>query len=200
MVVPAIVQSHGQAAGQQIASSHLRGLGQEETPAVEGLGHALLVVDALEGVRHGNGQQGGTHRGGPADRRLGCGHGEERSRGVVDDDEIPILATGGQGTGHGFLAGIATVYHLELGQLLARNPRRRKEAEGHLTRATEVDPSMVEGYLAQGMFYAKAGRSEEAAGKFREALRWDPDDMEAAAALKELEQGEGGLLRGLFKG
>jgi len=77
-------------------------------------------------------------------------------------------------------------YHLELGQLLARNPRRREDAERHLLRATTLAPASVPAYLALGSLYRRSGRKEHAGRQYREALRWDPENAEALEALAEL--------------
>jgi curved DNA-binding protein CbpA len=96
-------------------------------------------------------------------------------------------------------------YHLELGRLLARNPRRREEAEGRLREAIRVDPARAEGYVELGSLYRKMARPKDAAEMFREALRWEPGHVEAEDQLLELarelpEGADGGLFRGLFRG
>lgn len=74
-------------------------------------------------------------------------------------------------------------YHLELGLVLAGNPRRREEAERHLLDAVNLAPSRVAGYVALGSMYLKAGRPGRAARMAREALRWEPGHAEASALL-----------------
>ena len=93
-------------------------------------------------------------------------------------------------------------YHLELGELLSGNPRRRADAEEHLLRAAELDPSLARTYLALGHLYRKAARDADAARLFREVLRWDPGNTEAAAELSKLRDvgdASEGLLRRLFR-
>jgi curved DNA-binding protein CbpA len=93
-------------------------------------------------------------------------------------------------------------YHLELGELLAGNPRRRSNAEEHLLRAAELDPSLPRTYLALGHLYRKAAREADAARLFREVLRWDPSNSEAAAelsGLRDVGDASEGLLRRLFR-
>jgi len=92
-------------------------------------------------------------------------------------------------------------YAMELGRVLIRNPRRRKEAEQLLLRSLEMDPTRVETLIALGQLQLKSGRAEQAAKRFREALRWEPDNVEAMSLLQQLEkQGtDGGILKGLFK-
>lgn len=84
------------------------------------------------------------------------------------------------------LDGSVAEYRLELGLLLARNPRQRGDAELHLLRTTELEPASTAAYLALGQIYARAGRTPHAAAMFREALRWDPGNAQASAHLAEL--------------
>jgi len=91
-------------------------------------------------------------------------------------------------------------YRLELGRLLALNPRRRQEAQEHLLAALRLDPSLAAGYVALGQLCRKTDRDAEAVERFREALRWEPANAEAQAALAELgATKDGGILRGLFR-
>ncbi|HZN54880.1 MAG TPA: DnaJ domain-containing protein [Candidatus Polarisedimenticolaceae bacterium] len=76
-------------------------------------------------------------------------------------------------------------YHLELGLLLARNPRRREDAERHLLQAVELAPTLVAAYVALGQMYLRAGRAGRAARMAREALRWEPSYVDASALLTE---------------
>jgi curved DNA-binding protein CbpA len=102
------------------------------------------------------------------------------------------------------LDGTVATYHLELGQLLSGNPRRRADAEEHLLEANRLDPALADGYLALGQLYLKMQRVPQAAKMFREVLRWEPGHIEATRLIKALADGEdatddGGLLRGLFR-
>jgi len=63
-------------------------------------------------------------------------------------------------------------YHIEIGRLMSRNPRMRGEAEERLREAARLDPAMVDSYMALGELYEKMDRNGEAAGQFREVLRW----------------------------
>jgi curved DNA-binding protein CbpA len=90
------------------------------------------------------------------------------------------------------------VYHLDLGVLLARNPRRRPDAERELIRAAELAPADPVAYMELGQLYQRAGRLEHAARMFREVLRWDPENAEASALLAGVGAAEapmGGLLQ-----
>jgi curved DNA-binding protein CbpA len=84
------------------------------------------------------------------------------------------------------LDGRNATYRLELGQLLARNPRLRRQAEQHLVEVNRIDPSLAEGYLALGDLYLKSNRKDDAIRLFREVLRWEPGHLEATARLQEL--------------
>jgi DnaJ-domain-containing protein 1 len=76
-------------------------------------------------------------------------------------------------------------YHLELGLVLSRNPRHREEAERHLLQTIELSPTAVGAYVALGRMYLKAGRAGRAGRMAREALRWEPDHLEASELLAE---------------
>jgi tetratricopeptide (TPR) repeat protein len=93
-------------------------------------------------------------------------------------------------------------YHLEFGLVLARNPRRRGDAERHLLRAVEMEPTRTSGYVALGEMYQRAGKAAHAARMYREALRWEPDLIEAARLLREVENAteEVDFLRPVFEG
>jgi len=76
-------------------------------------------------------------------------------------------------------------YRLELGLVLSRNPRHREEAERQLLQAIELAPTVVAAYIALGRMYLKAGRAGRAGRMAREALRWEPDHLEASELLAE---------------
>jgi tetratricopeptide (TPR) repeat protein len=84
------------------------------------------------------------------------------------------------------LDGRQAAYHLELGRLLSGNPRLRQRAEQHLGQATQLDPTLVDGYLALGELYRRMDRLADAARMFREVLRWEPGHLEAGRQLQEL--------------
>lgn len=79
------------------------------------------------------------------------------------------------------------LYRLELGKLLGKNPRLREEAERQLLEANQLDPSLIEGYVALGELYARSNRVEEAIRAYREALNWEPGHLAATQALAALE-------------
>jgi cytochrome c-type biogenesis protein CcmH/NrfG len=67
----------------------------------------------------------------------------------------------------------------------ARNPRFKAEAERHLLRAVDLAPTLVAGYVALGQMYLKSGRAGRAAKMAREALRWEPENLDASQLLGE---------------
>jgi curved DNA-binding protein CbpA len=74
-------------------------------------------------------------------------------------------------------------YHFHLGLALIRNPRTRREAEQHLTKATELDPYNSVVRVKVGLLYKEVGLHKKAEHYFREALSIDPDNR---VALREL--------------
>lgn len=84
------------------------------------------------------------------------------------------------------LDGTQSRYFLALGLLQSRNPRLRDEAEQNLLRVTQIEPTAIVAYLSLGNLYRRAGRPDQAATMYREALRWDPGNREASEALSSL--------------
>jgi tetratricopeptide (TPR) repeat protein len=75
-------------------------------------------------------------------------------------------------------------YHMELGLILALNPRHREDAERHLRQAIQLSPTAVPAYVALGQIYLKSNRPGRAGRMAREALRWEPGHLEASEILK----------------
>ncbi|MFP5264720.1 MAG: DnaJ domain-containing protein [Blastocatellia bacterium] len=74
-------------------------------------------------------------------------------------------------------------YHYHLGVALIRNPRTRREAEEHLSKAAELEPYNTQVRVKLGMLYKEAGLTKKAEGYFQQALQLDPDNR---AARREL--------------
>ncbi len=70
-------------------------------------------------------------------------------------------------------------YHYHLGIALIRNPRTRRDAEQHLSRAAELEPYNAQIRVKLGLLYKEAGLSKKAENYFREALQLDPDNRAA---------------------
>jgi len=70
-------------------------------------------------------------------------------------------------------------YHYHLGIALIRNPRTRREAERHLTKAAQLEPFNAQIRVKLGLLYKEAGLSKRADLYFREALRMDPENRVA---------------------
>ena len=74
-------------------------------------------------------------------------------------------------------------YHYHLGIALIRNPRTRRDAEMHLSKAAELEPYNAQIRVKLGILYKEAGLSKKADNFFRDALQIDPDNR---AAKREL--------------
>lgn len=74
-------------------------------------------------------------------------------------------------------------YHFHLGVALMRNPRTRREAEQHLTRAAELDPINAQIRVRLGLLYKEAGLPKKAEMFFRQALQLDPGNRVARSEL-----------------
>lgn len=77
------------------------------------------------------------------------------------------------------LDGGRAAYHYHLGIALIRNPRTRREAELHLSKAAELEPYNAQIRVKLGMLYKEAGLFKRAAHFFREALQLDPENRVA---------------------
>jgi tetratricopeptide (TPR) repeat protein len=77
-------------------------------------------------------------------------------------------------------------YHGELAALLEKVPMRREQAEHHLLRATELEPSNLFYHLQLGSFYRAVGLLSRAEQQFALALKLDPVDRAVASALEEV--------------
>lgn len=70
-------------------------------------------------------------------------------------------------------------YHYHLGIALIRNPRTRRDAELHLSKAAELEPYNAQIRVKLGLLYKEAGLIKRADHYFREALQMDPDNRAA---------------------
>lgn len=77
-------------------------------------------------------------------------------------------------------------FHLALGQVLSRNPRRRDDAARHLERAIELDPTSVAAKLDLGRVLRRLKQDDRAEELFREVLQWEPGNAEAADELRSM--------------
>lgn len=77
-------------------------------------------------------------------------------------------------------------YHGDLAALLEKVPMRREQAEQHLLRATELEPSNMFYHLQLGSFYRAVGLLSRAEQQFILALKLDPIDRAATTALEEV--------------
>lgn len=77
-------------------------------------------------------------------------------------------------------------YHFHLGVALIRNPRTRREAEDHLSKAADLDPYNAQIRVKLGLIYKEAGLPKKAETYFRAALQIDPENR---AARREVTKG-----------
>jgi curved DNA-binding protein CbpA len=70
-------------------------------------------------------------------------------------------------------------YHYHFGIALIRNPRTRREAERHLSKAAQLEPFNAQIRVKLGLLYKEAGLTKRADLYFREALRMDPENRVA---------------------
>jgi curved DNA-binding protein CbpA len=75
------------------------------------------------------------------------------------------------------------LYHYHLGVALIRNPRTRREAEEHLSKAAELEPYNAQVRIKLGILYKESGLPKKAENYFRQALQIDPDNRLAKREL-----------------
>ncbi len=98
----------------------------------------------------------------------------------------------------------ARYWHYQ-GLALAEMPRRQHEAQDHLRKAIEIEPTRPEFHVALGSLYLRNNLKARAISQFREALKWDPDSKQAKQGILEAEgkkssEENGGLFGKLFQG
>jgi len=84
-------------------------------------------------------------------------------------------------------------YHYHLGLALIRNPRTRRDAEIHLSKAAELEPYNAQIRLKLGLLYKEAGLSKRAEHYFREALQMDPENKMAKRELSPSKGDNGSI-------
>ncbi len=87
-------------------------------------------------------------------------------------------------------------YHVEFGKAIGHNPVRREEAEEHLRRGLELDPTVMGAHTALADLLVKRKKKKNAILVLKEALKWFPDHPEIQQRLDDL--GAGKKSRGLF--
>src|SRR6266478_2970293 len=91
-------------------------------------------------------------------------------------------------------------YHYHLGLALIRNPRTRRDAEVHLSRAAELEPYNAQIRVKLGILYKEAGLSKTAEHFFREAIQMDPENKVAMRELSsEAAKSKGASGGGMWK-
>jgi curved DNA-binding protein CbpA len=74
------------------------------------------------------------------------------------------------------------------GLALARIPRRGRDAEEHLLKATEMAPRKSEYHLELGNFYARSGLKKKALTTYQTALRIDPNSDKIKKAIQKISE------------
>jgi curved DNA-binding protein CbpA len=102
-------------------------------------------------------------------------------------------------------------YYYHLGIALIRNPRTRREAERHLSKAAQLEPYNAQIRVKLGLLYKEAGLHKRAELYFREAVKMEPEnrvakrELGAEEARKKAAGGKlwkadiGGMAKRLFK-
>jgi curved DNA-binding protein CbpA len=91
-------------------------------------------------------------------------------------------------------------YHYHLGIALIRNPRTRREAEYHLSKAAQLEPYNAQIRVKLGLLYKEAGLTKRAEQYFREALKMDPENRVAIRETGgEGSKAAGGSIWKIFK-
>ena len=85
-------------------------------------------------------------------------------------------------------------YHYHLGIALIRNPRTRREAEYHLSKAAQLEPYNAQIRVKLGLLYKEAGLTKRAEQYFREALKMDPENRVAIRETNGESKAAGGSI------
>ncbi len=72
-------------------------------------------------------------------------------------------------------------YHFHLGVALIRNPRARREADEHLSKAAELDPYNAQIRVKLGLIYKEAGLPKEGRELFSRGASTRPGQSRSAA-------------------
>jgi curved DNA-binding protein CbpA len=79
------------------------------------------------------------------------------------------------------------VYWYYLSLALGNMPRRKKEAEGAVLKAIELEPNNARYYAHLGRIYLRAGMKKRAVHEFMTALTWDPTNEVSLGELKKIK-------------
>lgn len=113
--LPVIGGGKGKGFAKHSGVENLRGLGEDDALARDGLGDEGDVfgergaADFFHGVNRGDAEDGGAAGACFGDDAVELLAGDQGADGVVDDDEIGVRGCGGEGVGNGFLARASTV-------------------------------------------------------------------------------------------
>jgi tetratricopeptide (TPR) repeat protein len=80
------------------------------------------------------------------------------------------------------------IFYQKLAEIQASQPTTRMDAIQSYETALELDPGNMELRLTVANYLLKIGQKQEAANRFQEILKWNPDNMSARKALLALKK------------
>jgi DnaJ-class molecular chaperone len=87
------------------------------------------------------------------------------------------------------------IYFNRLGMAIIKANGPLEEARAACERAIQMEMYNPEHYLSLGIIYQTAGMNDKARAQYKEALKWDPKNLQAHARLQQLEKDRGFLGR-----
>jgi DnaJ-class molecular chaperone len=85
------------------------------------------------------------------------------------------------------------IYFNRLGMAVIRAGGPLDEARAACERAIQMEMYNPEHYLSLGIIYQTAGLDDKARAQYKEAIKWDPKNVQAHARLQQLEKNRGFL-------
>jgi len=90
------------------------------------------------------------------------------------------------------------IYFNRLGLSIIKAAGPLEDAKANCERAIQIEMYNPEHYLSLGIVYQTAGMNDKARDQFKEALKWDPKNVQAQKRLEMVGKGDKGFLGGLF--
>ncbi len=85
------------------------------------------------------------------------------------------------------------IYFNRLGMAIIKAGGPLDEARAACERAIQMEMYNPEHYLSLGIIYQTAGLEDKARAQYKEAIKWDPKNVQAHARLQQLEKNRGFL-------
>jgi curved DNA-binding protein CbpA len=92
------------------------------------------------------------------------------------------------------------IYHNRLGLAIIKAAGPLEDARASCEKAVQIEMYNPEHYLTMGIIYQTAGMNDKAREQFKEALKWDPKNVQAQKRLEMVGKGDKGFLGKLFGG